>query len=131
MPSFLVAAVLQAVVSQRLVKTICNDCRTPYSPTIEELMLLGLNPEDAYKHTFFYGKGCEKCRGGYRGRTAIYEFLNVTSKIKEMITGNASTEEIAEVARLEGMKTLRQSGIEKVFSGITTIEEVIKYTSEL
>lgn len=130
-PSFLVAAVLQAVVSQRLVKTICNDCRTPYSPTNEELMLLGLNPEDAYKHSFFYGKGCEKCRGGYRGRTAIYEFLNVSSKIKELITTNASTEEIAEIAKREGMKTLRQSGIEKVFSGITTIEEVIRYTTEV
>ncbi len=130
-PSFLVAAVLQAVVSQRLVKTICNDCRAPYSPTIEELMLLGLNPEEVMKQSFFYGKGCEKCRGGYKGRTAIYEFLNVSSKIKELITTNASTEEIAEIAKREGMKTLRQSGIEKIFAGITTIEEVIKYTAEI
>ena len=130
-PTFLVAAVLQAIISQRLVKTICNDCRTPYSPTNEELMLLGLNPEEAYKHTFYYGKGCDRCRGGYKGRTAIYEFLNVTSRIKELITNNASTEEIAEVAKREGMKTLRQTGIEKVFSGITTIEEIIKYTAEL
>lgn len=130
-PAFLVAAVLQAVVSQRLVKTICNDCRAPYSPTNEELMLLGLNPEESYKHTFFYGKGCEKCHGGYKGRTAIFEFLDISNKIRELITHHASTEEIAEVGRREGMKTLRQAGIEKVFAGITTIEEVIKYTAEI
>ncbi|PCJ59731.1 MAG: pilus assembly protein PilB [Planctomycetota bacterium] len=129
-PAFLVAAVLEAVVAQRLVKTICNNCRTPYEPSEGELISLDIDLDEASKNTFYYGKGCDMCRNGYKGRTAIFEFLDITPAIKELIANKSSTEQIMELAIQEGMKTLRQSGIEKVFSGLTTIEEIQKYTIE-
>jgi len=126
---FLVAATLESVIAQRLVRTICTKCKTPYQPAEEHLMELGLLPQDVEGKTFYYGKRCEHCnRTGYRGRTAIFEIMKIDSKLREMIIQKRSTDVIRAEAVAAGMRTLRDSGILKIFDGLTTIEEVVKET---
>lgn len=126
---FLVAATLESVIAQRLVRTICPKCKTPYQPAEEHLMELGLLPQDVEGKVFYYGKRCEHCnRTGYRGRTAIFEIMKIDSKLREMIIQKRSTDAIRAEAVAAGMRTLRDSGILKIFDGLTTIEEVVKET---
>ncbi|MHC4252714.1 MAG: GspE/PulE family protein [Planctomycetota bacterium] len=126
---FLVAATLESVVAQRLVRVICAKCKSPYAPAEEHLMELGLLPQDVEGKNFYYGKRCEHCnRTGYRGRSAIFEIMKADSKLRDLIIQQRSTDVVRAEAVAAGMRTLRDSGILKIFDGITTIEEVVRET---
>ena len=127
--AFLITATLEAVVAQRLVRRICTECKTEYEPTDEMLMELELTRSEVAGRTFFYGKGCKKCNGsGYKGRSALFEIMLMTDRLRDLILENASTQEIAVAAREDGMRTLRDAGLLHIFDGVTTIEEVVKET---
>ena len=126
---FLITAVLESIVAQRLVRKICTHCKTAFDPTEEMLMELELKPEDVKGKQFFYGKGCEYCNGtGYRGRLGIYEIMVLDDPMRELIMKNASTQLLRQEAKKKGMRPLRQSGLLAIFDGTTTIEEVVKET---
>ncbi len=126
---FLITATLEGVVAQRLVRKICMNCKTEFEPTEEMLMEIGLTPEEVKGKTFYYGRGCEQCNHtGYRGRTGIYEILTFNDEIRELIMEDASTGVIREAARKNGMKLLRESGLQLIYDGVTTIEEVLRET---
>ncbi|MGB1760600.1 MAG: GspE/PulE family protein [Verrucomicrobiales bacterium] len=126
---FLVAASLEGVLGQRLLRTICDDCRQPYEPSAALLGELGLSPEDIGDKSFFTGGGCEECGGsGYRGRQGLFELLDISEPIAEMITDRAPTVVLRQKAIELGMTTLREDGLRNIYEGNTTIEEVLKYT---
>ena len=124
---YLIAATLVRAMAQRLVPIICGNCRVPYQPHPEELKALGFPLDAGQKQQFFIGKGCEACRDtGFRGRTGIFELLKVTPQIREAILRRASGDEILQIARQQGMRTMLEDGRDKVLRGITTPGEVIK-----
>ncbi|OGX15094.1 MAG: hypothetical protein A2166_06525 [Omnitrophica WOR_2 bacterium RBG_13_41_10] len=121
---FLVASSLIGVLAQRLVKTICPECKEEYRPENAALEELGLKSSDR-DYLFKRGKGCNYCfNSGYRGRTAVFEIMTASEKIRELIATRQSASKIKELAVEEGMHTLRQSAIEKVIAGISTPEEI-------
>jgi type IV pilus assembly protein PilB len=127
--AFLLTATVEAVVAQRLVRRVCLECKVEYEPTVEMLMELELTPSDVQGRTFFYGKGCKECNNsGYKGRIALFEIMQMTDRLRDLIMTGASTHEIQALAREEGMNTLRDSGLIHIYDGITTIEEVVKET---
>ena len=129
-PPFLVGSSLNLVMAQRLVRRICPHCKLEYKPTDEELTRVQV-PEQFKKNTFYKGKGCVNCRQtGYRGRTGIFEILEVRQPIRKMIFANANQEEIRERAAELGMMSLRDAGISKLVAGVTTFEEVLRSTVE-
>jgi type IV pilus assembly protein PilB len=132
-PPLLLASSLNLVVAQRLVRKICSRCKVPYTPPQEMIDQLNMNAKDlAGEVKFHVGEGCVTCNGvGYQGRIGIFEMLNASREIKKLILKNASTMEIQDCAEREGMKTLRQAGIELVLKGDTTIEQVLAATTEL
>lgn len=126
---FLVAASLEGVLAQRLVRTICKDCKSPYEPNEAILSQLGVSAHELGDKQFFTGAGCDTCgQTGYRGRRGLYELLNVTDPIRELITGRAPTVVLKQKAVELGMNTLREDGLRNIYIGNTTIEEVLKYT---
>ncbi len=126
---FLLTATLETIIAQRLVRTICTKCKAPYQPSDEELISLGIKTSDAESQRFFYGKGCDNCKNtGYRGRTAIHEMLDINDSIRELMLGRASAAQIRMSAQRSGMRTLRDAGIQKIYAGLTTIEEVMRET---
>ena len=126
---FLVSASLEGVIAQRLVRTICKECRAPYEPNEVILSQLGISPHELGDKQFFTGAGCDVCgQSGYRGRRGLYELLNVTDPIRDLITGRAPTVVIKQKAMELGMNTLREDGMRNIYMGTTTIEEVLKYT---
>jgi type IV pilus assembly protein PilB len=131
-PPLLLASSLNLVVAQRLVRKICPRCKVPYTPPPELIEELHLPHADPAAIKFHMGEGCVTCNGvGYSGRIGIYELLPVSREIRRLIIKNASTLEIQAQAEKEGMKTLRQSGIELVLRGDTSIEQVLAATTEL
>ena len=129
LPEFLITATLQAILAQRLVRRICKECRTEIKPTEEQLAELGLKPEDCVGKHFYQGAGCVACNNtGYKGRTAIHEFLRVNEEIRDIVLRNGSVAEMREAAQRNGMITLREAGLDKIFEGTTTIEEVVRET---
>ena len=128
-PPFLITATVEAILAQRLVRRICTNCREEVVPSAEVLADLELTSEQTAGKKFFRGRGCEKCnRTGYKGRLGLYELLIMNDDLRDMIMRNASTEDLREASRKAGMVTLRESGMEGVFSGLTTAEEVIRET---
>jgi len=126
---FLLAATLETIIAQRLVRTICAKCKAPYEPSDEELLSLNISRKDIGNQRFYYGKGCEHCKNtGYKGRTALFEIMDVNDTVREMIVSKASATQIRISAQRAGMRTLRDAGIQKVFAGLSTIEEVVKET---
>jgi type IV pilus assembly protein PilB len=126
---FLISSTLEAVLGQRLLRSICRHCRTAYQPNEALLEELGISRRDIGNKRFFYGKGCDACNNtGYKGRKGIYELLKVTDPIRELINERAPTVTLKEKAIELGMVTLRQDGLRSIFAGDTTIEEVLKYT---
>ncbi len=126
---FLVSATLEGVLAQRLLRTICKNCTAPYEPSLSILNQLNLTTEDIGGKSFYTGNGCEKCGGsGYKGRKGIYELLDVTDPIRELITERAPTLVLKQKAIELGMVTLREDGLRNIYDGETTIEEVLKYT---
>src|SRR3954467_11528448 len=126
---FLISSTLEAVLGQRLLRSICPQCRTTYQPSEMLLGQLGLSRRDIGDRNFYYGKGCDACNEtGYKGRKGIYELLKITDPIRELINERAPTVTLKEKAVELGMVTLRQDGLRSIFAGDTTIEEVLKYT---
>lgn len=133
---FLISSTLLMVVAQRLVRTICKNCKEPYEIKPEFLLSLGISKNlieqniSGGKVVLYKGKGCEKCANtGYRGRIGIHEILEVTDPIRELIIEKATSTKIKEVARKLGMITLRESAVRKMMAGYTTVEEVIRVTA--
>ncbi|HEY8667538.1 MAG TPA: type II secretion system ATPase GspE [Tepidisphaeraceae bacterium] len=126
---FLVTATLEGIIAQRLVRRICHNCKTEYTPSLEQLMELELRSEDVSGRKFFYGKGCENCNNtGYRGRQGIYEIMLLDDEMRDMIIKHASTQVLRMEAKKRGMRPLRQSGLMAIYDGITSIEEVVRET---
>jgi len=126
---FLLTATLEAVVAQRLVRRICEHCKTEFQPSEQLLMELDLTPQDVAGKTLCYGKGCDYCNNtGYRGRVGIYEIMTLDDEVKEAIMQQASTAVLREMSLARGMTSLRDNGLAYIFDGITTIEEVVKET---
>jgi type IV pilus assembly protein PilB len=126
---FLISSTLMAVLAQRLVRTICKNCRTPFEPTENQLSLLNLSPHDLGDKVFHYGRGCQTCHdSGYKGRKGIYELLVVSDQIRNLINERAPTVVVRQKAIELGMTSLRDDGLRGIFEGDTTIEEVVKYT---
>lgn len=126
---FLVAASLEGVLGQRLVRTICKDCKVPYEPNESILSQLGISAHELGEKQFYTGAGCDVCgQSGYKGRAGLYELLNVTEPIRELITSRAPSVVIKQKAIELGMNTLREDGLRNIYKGTTTIEEVLKYT---
>ncbi len=120
---------LNCVLAQRLVRTICHHCRRPAVVTREMLQESGLDPSLQQAHTFYEGLGCIECGGtGYKGRMAICELLDLSDRIREMILARKPTTEIKKAARDEGMRFLRESAVERVMTGHTTLREINKVT---
>ena len=126
---FLVGASLEGVLAQRLVRTICKECKSPYEPNEAILSQLGISAHELGDKQFFTGAGCEVCgQTGYKGRRGLYELLNITDPIRELITARAPTVVLKQKAVELGMNTLREDGLRNIYLGNTTIEEVLKYT---
>ncbi len=120
---------LNCVLAQRLIRVICNHCRRPVRVSRALLEESGMDPALEQTHTFYEGIGCIECGGtGYKGRTAICELLDLSDRIREMILEKRPTSEIKKAARDEGMRFLRESAVERVLSGVTTLREVNKVT---
>ncbi|MCC6546625.1 type II/IV secretion system protein [Candidatus Sumerlaeota bacterium] len=126
---FLLTSTLEAIIGQRLLRTICPNCKTPYIPTDEELSEFGVTREEVEEITFYQGRGCDDCNySGYTVRRGIFEVLEVTEAIKELILQRATTDDVHAMGVHEGMITLRQDGWTKICLGLTTFEEVSKHT---
>ena len=126
---FLLTATLEGIISQRLVRKICENCKAPFEPTETQLMELKLTPDDIRGKKFYYGRGCDKCNGtGYKGRIAIFEIMTFNDEIRDLVMNNASTNVLRESARKGGMRLLREGGLKLIYDGVTTISEVVKET---
>jgi type IV pilus assembly protein PilB len=126
---FLISSTLMAVLAQRLVRTTCTNCRTPFEPTEEQLALLNLSPHDLGDKVFHYGRGCSTCNDtGYKGRKGIFELLIISEAIRTLINERSPTVVLRQKAVELGMVTLREDGLRSIFEGDTTIEEIVKYT---
>ena len=126
---FLISSTMVAVVGQRLVRTVCKSCRTPFEPTENQLSLLNLSPHDLGDKVFYYGRGCSNCNDtGYRGRKGIFELLVISEPIRSLINERAPTVVLRQKAIELGMIPLREDGLRSIFDGDTTIEEIVKYT---
>jgi type IV pilus assembly protein PilB len=120
---------LNCVLAQRLVRLLCPICKRHYAPTEDELRSSGLRPEEVSKREFFRNVGCDACNHtGYRGRTAIHELLDMSDTIREMIIDRRPGSEIRRQAEKEGLSSLRESAVKKVFAGQTTLYEINRVT---
>jgi len=124
---YMVASSVQAIMAQRLVRTICTNCKQPYEPPASQLAAVGLKREDIEGITLYRGTGCTRCHGtGYYGRIAIFELMEMNPDLRNLAFAKAPTGEIREKARSYGMLTLMEDGLRKVIQGVTTIEEVLR-----
>tara|TARA_B110000008_G_scaffold277619_2_gene319340 strand:+ start:612 stop:2330 length:1719 start_codon:yes stop_codon:yes gene_type:complete len=127
---FLVSASLRAALAQRLVRSICQNCKEPYTATGNELNILGVSEDQASSASFMHGTGCEKCGdSGFRGRKGVFEIFVVNQEIEEMIYHNVSIVELRKKAREMGMRSMREDGFRKVLAGVTTLDEVLMVTT--
>ena len=126
---FLISSTLEAVLGQRLVRTICPHCKTAYKPDASVIEQLNLRAEQVGDRPFYFGAGCKNCNDtGYRGRRGIFEYLRMTDPVQAMINQRKPTLVIRDKAVEMGMRTLREDGIRCILDGYTTVEEVLKYT---
>jgi type IV pilus assembly protein PilB len=126
---FLITSTLECAVAQRLVRRVCDNCKTHYEPTDVELTSLGVERHEIGDNQFAYGKGCEECNDtGYKGRKGIYEIFVLSPKVKMLVLAKRPARDLFVQAREEGMRTLREDGITGILDGLTTVEEVLKYT---
>jgi len=126
---FLVANSVNLIAAQRLVRRICSECKEPAAITVTELTEAGFKPADAPTVKPMRGRGCERCNGsGYKGRVGVFEVMEVSDRLREMIITSAPVSALRAAAMAEGMLTLRLSGLEKVRQGLTTLEEVVRET---
>ncbi len=126
---FLISSTLMGVLAQRLVRTICPKCCSPFEPTENQLSQLNLSTFDVGDKTFFYGRGCENCNDtGYKGRSGIYELLAINDAVRTMINERVPAVVMRQKAVEMGMATIRDDGLRLIFEGKTTVEEIVKYT---
>jgi len=126
---FLVSSSINLICAQRLVRRVCASCARPNPVPPQALVKAGFSAEDARQVVPQHGGGCDKCNGtGYKGRVGLYEVMEISEPLKELVLVGASSQELRRKAVEEGMVTLRQSGIEKIKAGVTTIEEVLRET---
>ena len=124
--AFLVASSVLGIVSQRLVRRICDSCAVPYEPSVEELAFY-VDAGGTDRERFIHGEGCNLCAGtGYRDRIGVYEFLHITPEIRRLLVGWATQDELRRMAVSQGMRTLRQEGVSLVEQDVTTISEIIR-----
>ncbi len=129
LPTFLITATVEAVLAQRLVRKLCVNCKTEFTPAAELCMEMGITQEYAATKKFYYGKGCEKCNNtGYKGRMGIYELLIMNDALREMIVAEASLDDFRTACRKFGMRTLRETGMQMIHNGASSIEEVVRET---
>ena len=124
---FLVASAVRAAMAQRLVRAICTNCKEPYVPTERDMKMLGAIAKTAPEHMYI-GRGCSKCNGGYKGRKGIFEIFEIDDTIQRLIFDHAPSSVLRERAREMGMRTLREDGMLKVASGMTSLKEVLQAT---
>ncbi|HEU0105434.1 MAG TPA: ATPase, T2SS/T4P/T4SS family [Vicinamibacteria bacterium] len=130
-PHFLITSTLIGILAQRLVREICPHCTEEYLPTPEEAVLLKMDPEKLKSYRFKRGRGCLHCRQtGFSGRIGVFEVLPMSEKLRRLVSHQASSLDIYKTAREEGMRTLREAAIEKVFRGITTTTEMARVTGK-
>lgn len=126
---FLVTATLEGIIAQRLVRKICRNCKKQFEPNEETLLELGLTPDEVAGKKFHYGKGCEQCNNtGYRGRVGVYEIMTFNDELRDLIVKRSSTTVLRAAACRNGMRLLRDNGLDLVYDGTTTIEEVARET---
>tara|TARA_X000000950_G_scaffold124546_1_gene155957 strand:+ start:368 stop:2089 length:1722 start_codon:yes stop_codon:yes gene_type:complete len=127
---FLVGSCLNLVMAQRLVRRLCNNCKEEYTPTKQELGLVGLDPSKV-PGKLYKAKGCAECRNtGYKGRLAIFEMIPMARDLRKLVFENANEDEIRQASLNNGMETLREAGLARVLDGTTSIEEVLRSTVE-
>jgi len=126
---FLVATSVHLIVAQRLVRRICGECKEEVQVPEPAMVEAGYTPDEAKKVKVYKGKGCEKCNSsGYKGRAGLYEVMEISDALRELVLVGASALELKKKAIEEGMITLRRSGLIKVMEGVTTLEEVARET---
>lgn len=126
---FLVATSVNLIQAQRLIRRVCKDCKVEHPTPPEALMEIGFKADECHQLKTYKGRGCQTCNGtGYKGRVGLYEVMEVTDDIRELILIGASSLELRKRAIDDGMLTLRESGLHKIRSGVTTIEEVVRET---
>jgi len=126
---FLVATSVHLICAQRLVRRVCTECKEEQNLPPQALIDVGFTPEEAKTVKTYKGKGCDRCNGtGYKGRAGLYEVLEISDDIRELVLVGASALELKKKAIEQGMFTLRRSGLTKIAAGVTTIEEVIRET---
>ncbi len=127
--AFLIAATMEAIIAQRLVRKICVSCKEYFEPEAEHCMELGIRPEAIRGKKFAFGKGCSRCNNtGYKGRMALYEMFRVNDEVKQMIMDGANVASLREAGRRHGMRTLRESGLLAIYDCGTTVDEVLRET---
>lgn len=123
---YIITSCINLIVAQRLVGKICESCKTPVDVPVQTLLNLGIAKEEVSDYQIFKGQGCSNCNNtGIKGRIAVYELMTMSTKVKELILNQGTSEQIRILAREEGMKTLRRSALSKLKKGVTTIEEVL------
>jgi len=126
---FLITATIEGIVAQRLVRRICTACKTQFEPNEAQLMELRLTPDEVKGKKFYYGRGCGNCNGtGYRGRIGIFEIMVFNDEIRDLVMNQASTGVLRAAGQKAGMRLLRDNGLETIYDGITTIDEIVKET---
>ena len=131
-PSYMVAAALSGVVAQRLVRVICPSCKNSYTPSAVQLKMAGIDPELAQTGQYYIGTGCSNCsETGYKGRIAVYEILPIDQTLRDMIHSEAPLGKMRAHAMANGMVSLRNSALELLNKGVTTLEEVISITTNV
>ena len=128
-PTFLITATVEAILAQRLVRRICPECREEMEPTEDMLLELELTPERINNRSFYHGVGCATCNNtGYKGRVGLFELMILDDELRDMINENCNTDDLRDKAQSKGMKVLRDTGIDFIFDGTTTAEEIIRET---
>lgn len=128
-PTFLISATVEAILAQRLVRKVCMQCREEYTPAREVLDDLDLTSDMVRGKRFYRGAGCEICNNtGYKGRVGLFELMVMSAELRDAVMANCQTDELREMARKQGMVSLRDAGIKACFDGTTTPDEVVRET---
>ena len=126
---FLITATVEGILAQRLVRRICEDCRTEFDPSDELLMEMQLTRKEVAGKKFYYGRGCDRCNNsGHKGRMGLFELVVLNDELRDLISAAVSTEELRKACVRNGMKPLRDAGLRAIFRGQTSIEEVVRET---
>jgi general secretion pathway protein E len=129
---FLINSILTGVVAQRLVRKVCNKCSESYYLSEDECRMLGIEYDKPNKYEVSTGTGCPQCRGtGFRGRTGVFEAMEISEQIREAIEKRATPDKIKQIAKSEGLVSLKESAVQKLLKGITTVDEIVRVTGIL